>query len=202
MVAPNPRRALSAVSSHVLFSLFRNTDMTPRINNAIEVLVDALRKEAPETTVTFNLFVNCQEWKVETSSATAAQLKENGMSMRNLRGDFIRENASVEARQNKAMTTQSNSEALPPTAGSPEIYLGGGYVAVPFDAVTLNGMFLPQLVTSRGAAVAVIGPDKRALQGESGGTHRYASLEEARSDVEVLRRINGEGNTSYKCTDQ
>jgi Ni,Fe-hydrogenase III component G len=58
-------------------------------------------------------------------------------------------------------------------------------------------MYLPQLVDSaRGDAVAVIGPDERALQGESGRTYRYASLEEARADVEVLRRINGENNQS------
>lgn len=91
-------------------------------------------------------------------------------------------------------TTQDPAGSrLAPTSGSPEVFLGGGYVAVPFDAVTLNGMFLPQLVaSSRGEAVAVIGPDKRALQGESGGTYRYESIEEARADVEVLRRINGE----------
>ncbi len=98
-------------------------------------------------------------------------------------------------------TTQDPAGSrLAPTTGSPEVYLGGGYVAVPFDAVTLNGIFLPQLVaSSRGESVAVIGPDKRALQGESGRTYRYASLEEARADVEVLRRINGEN--SVICRD-
>lgn len=66
--------------------------MTTKIDKAIAALVAALREESTETTTTFNLFVNCQEWRVETSSATAAQLKENGISMRNLRGNFIREN--------------------------------------------------------------------------------------------------------------
>jgi len=63
--------------------------MTAKINLAIETLIEALREESPKTTVTFMLFVNSQEWTVETSSATAAALKENGTSMRNLRGEFI-----------------------------------------------------------------------------------------------------------------
>ncbi len=92
MVAPNPRRALSEVSSHALFSLFRNTDMTPKITNAIEALVDALREESPERMTAFRLFVNCEERVIETSERTPAQLKAAGISMRNLRGNFIREN--------------------------------------------------------------------------------------------------------------
>ena len=86
---------MSAVSSHALFSLFRNTDMTPKITNAIEALVDALREESPEQMTTFRLFVNCEERVIETSERTPAQLKAAGISMRNLRGDFIRENDQV-----------------------------------------------------------------------------------------------------------
>jgi uncharacterized protein YjaG (DUF416 family) len=77
----------------VLFSLFRNTDMTPKITNAIDALVDALREESPEQMTTFRLFVNCEERVIETSERTPAQLKAAGISMRNLRGDFIQENA-------------------------------------------------------------------------------------------------------------
>jgi len=71
--------------------------MTPRITNAIEALVGALREESPEQMTTFRLFVNCEELVIETSERTPAQLKTAGISMRNLRGDFIRENADVEA---------------------------------------------------------------------------------------------------------
>lgn len=71
--------------------------------------------------------------------------------------------------------------------------LGDGYTAVPHDAVTLNGMFLPQLLESvRSKAWAVIGPDRKALKGESGGVYRYESLTEAREDVAVLKRIDAE----------
>ena len=66
--------------------------MTPKITNAIDALVDALREESPEQMTTFRLFVNCEERIVETSERTPAQLKSAGISMRNLRGNFIREN--------------------------------------------------------------------------------------------------------------
>ena len=69
---------------------FEHTDMTPKINNAIEALVDALREESPERMTTFRLFVNCEERVIETSERTPAELKAAGISMRNLRGNFIR----------------------------------------------------------------------------------------------------------------
>lgn len=70
--------------------------MTPKINNAIEALVDALREESPERITTFRLFVNSEERVIETSERTPAELKAAGISMRNLRGNFIRENAKDE----------------------------------------------------------------------------------------------------------
>jgi hypothetical protein len=65
--------------------------MTLRITNAIEALVSALREESPEQMVTFNLFMNCEEFEIKTSSRTPKELKSSGISMRNLRGNFIRE---------------------------------------------------------------------------------------------------------------
>jgi hypothetical protein len=65
--------------------------MTPKIINAIDALVGALRKESPEHMTTFNLFVNCDERVIETSERTPAELKAAGISMRNLRGDFIQD---------------------------------------------------------------------------------------------------------------
>jgi hypothetical protein len=64
--------------------------MTPRIENAIKSLVDALREESDEQMVSFKLFVNCQEYDVETLQRTPVQLKDQGISMRNLRGNFIK----------------------------------------------------------------------------------------------------------------
>jgi len=67
--------------------------MTPKINAAINALADALREESPEQMTTFRLFVNCEERRIETGERTPAQLKAAGISMRNLRGDFIRANS-------------------------------------------------------------------------------------------------------------
>jgi hypothetical protein len=72
-----------------------------------------------------------------------------------------------------------------------------GYYAVPYEAVTLNGMYLPQLLASaRRDAWAAIGPDRRALQGESGRTYRYGSLEECARDVATLREMLREPNSN------
>ncbi len=71
--------------------------------------------------------------------------------------------------------------------------LGDGYHAVPFEAVTLNGIFLPQLLESSQVKAstdwAVIGPDLRALEGENDRPYRYPSLEAARADVATLKSI-------------
>ena len=66
--------------------------MTTTIQTAIDNLVDALRKESPATMITFQLFVNCEERTVKTKHRTPDELKSAGISMRNLRGDFISEN--------------------------------------------------------------------------------------------------------------
>lgn len=75
-----------------MFYFLQNANMTPKINAAIAALVDALREESPEQMTTFRLFVNCEERVIETSERTPAELKAAGISMRNLRGEFIREN--------------------------------------------------------------------------------------------------------------
>lgn len=66
--------------------------MTPKITNAIESLVKAVREDSPERMVTFRLFVNCEEHRVETKEVPACALKAAGISMRNLRGEFMKEN--------------------------------------------------------------------------------------------------------------
>jgi hypothetical protein len=79
--------------------------MTSKITEAINTLVDALREESPEQMTTFRLFVNCEERIVETSERTPEQLKKAGISMRNLRGNFISANVSAMA---------SDDEKTPP----------------------------------------------------------------------------------------
>ena len=63
--------------------------MNARITIAIDNLVNALREESPAFVTTFDLFVNCEEHVVKTSERTPEQLKAAGISMRNLRGQFI-----------------------------------------------------------------------------------------------------------------
>jgi hypothetical protein len=67
--------------------------MTPKINAAINALVESLREESPEQMTSFRLFVNCEERVIETSERTPDDLKAAGISMRNLRGEFIRVNS-------------------------------------------------------------------------------------------------------------
>ena len=64
--------------------------MTKRITDAIDSLVQALREESPEYMVTFKLFVNCQEKVIETHERYPEDLQKEGISMRNLRREFIK----------------------------------------------------------------------------------------------------------------
>lgn len=91
------------------------------------------------------------------------------------------------------MNTTTRPTELPAAHCSP---LDGGYTAVPWNGVTLNGIFVPNILksVSAGTAIAVIGPDNKALKNEAGGVRRYADLEEARADVATLRRVLDEAN--------
>ena len=62
--------------------------------------------------------------------------------------------------------------------------LASGFYAVPRDAVTVNGMALPQLNTMIEPYTgywALITPNGRAIDGESGRPYVYLSLEEVTS---------------------
>ena len=64
--------------------------MTPNIQAIVNVLVSTIRQEAPNAAVSFRLFLNSQEVITEISERYPDQLKEQGISMKNLRGEFIR----------------------------------------------------------------------------------------------------------------
>jgi hypothetical protein len=70
--------------------------MTPRINQAIDDLVKALREESPKQMIAFTLFVNSEESEVKTRTRTPEQLKARGVSMQNLRGEFIKDQPTKE----------------------------------------------------------------------------------------------------------
>lgn len=65
--------------------------MHPEIQKKIGELSDALARHAPYQAVSFKLFVNSQEVTVEMAMRTPAQLESEGVSMRNLAGQFIQE---------------------------------------------------------------------------------------------------------------
>lgn len=66
--------------------------MNPAINYAIEELRHALKKHADPTAVHFALEVSSGGHSVTWQTKTPADLKTSGVSMRNLAGEFIKEN--------------------------------------------------------------------------------------------------------------
>ena len=64
--------------------------MNQKIISAIDSLVQALREESSESMVAFHLFVNSAEHTVDVSHQTPEPLNRPRISMRNLRGNFIR----------------------------------------------------------------------------------------------------------------
>lgn len=64
--------------------------MNPEIQSAIDNLVSALRTNSPPTATAFDLFANHSEVEVRFHSRTPEGLKIDGISMRNLKGEFIK----------------------------------------------------------------------------------------------------------------
>ena len=44
----------------------------------------------PKETTSVNIFINCEELRFETSQRLPEQLKSQGVSMKNIAGDWIR----------------------------------------------------------------------------------------------------------------
>ena len=63
--------------------------MTARINNAVKELIDAVRSESDSTVVSFELFINHCESVIETNVKDPAGLRRQGISMRNIKGEWI-----------------------------------------------------------------------------------------------------------------
>lgn len=63
--------------------------MNQEIQAAIDNLAQVVRKNASDTTVAFNLFINYREAEAEFRTKTPEGLKTDGISMRNLKGEFI-----------------------------------------------------------------------------------------------------------------
>ncbi len=64
--------------------------MSKSIQEAIDNLVTTLQLESHKEAVSFSLFLNCEGMEVKIETRSALQLKQAGISMRNLKGDVIK----------------------------------------------------------------------------------------------------------------
>lgn len=64
--------------------------MNEDIQDKINELVGELRKSSEKTAVSFRLFVNCEGVDTEIAYRHPESLRQAGITMRNLRGDFIK----------------------------------------------------------------------------------------------------------------
>lgn len=64
--------------------------MGTKIEQEIEKLVELIREESPSNATSFELFVNSESYEIKYGHHNAKELKENGISMRNLKRDWIK----------------------------------------------------------------------------------------------------------------
>lgn len=64
--------------------------MNEELETKISALFDEVVKSSNENTVRFQLTINSEGAEVDFETRTAESLKRDGISMRNLKGDFIR----------------------------------------------------------------------------------------------------------------
>lgn len=60
-----------------------------RINEAIAELLEALKTDSDSNCVNFELHVNAFDWRCEFQYRTQHQIESSGISMPNLRGEWI-----------------------------------------------------------------------------------------------------------------
>ena len=61
-----------------------------KLAQALNALRDVLNEEAHEDCVAVRVFFNSYGYEIEYKTRTPESLKRDGISMRNLRGDFIK----------------------------------------------------------------------------------------------------------------
>ncbi len=64
--------------------------MNNKTRDAIESLKEAILEEAGKNAVSCTVFFNCHEYEYKIKYRTAESLNADGISMRNLSGDWIR----------------------------------------------------------------------------------------------------------------
>jgi len=65
--------------------------MNGKTAQALKTLRDALQEEANEHCVAVHACFNCEGYTIDYRTRTPGSLKRAGISMRNLRGEFIKE---------------------------------------------------------------------------------------------------------------
>jgi hypothetical protein len=64
--------------------------MTQEIKTKLNELAEILKKDMPKETTSVTIFINCEELRFETSQRMPEQLKQQGISMKNIAGDWIK----------------------------------------------------------------------------------------------------------------
>jgi hypothetical protein len=64
--------------------------MTPKVQDAIEQLHEVLKEECGSNVTACNVFISSHEYRYEVDTKSPAQLKSDGISMRNIRGEWIK----------------------------------------------------------------------------------------------------------------
>ena len=62
-----------------------------KIQQALDNLEKVVRENSASTVVHFSVSINCESREIKVTTRKPEQLKSQGISMRNLAGDFIRE---------------------------------------------------------------------------------------------------------------
>jgi DNA-binding IscR family transcriptional regulator len=63
--------------------------MTKKLQDAINALKEIAKEELSTNTTSVKIFINCQGVSFKVQERTAEELKRDGISMRNIQGDFI-----------------------------------------------------------------------------------------------------------------
>lgn len=65
--------------------------MTNELTSAINQVFEILKRECPRDCVSVTLFFNSQGYTIEVNNRSYESLKRDGVSMRDIRGDFIKD---------------------------------------------------------------------------------------------------------------
>jgi hypothetical protein len=64
--------------------------MNDKVEEAMHELHRVAREESSEECISFQVFINCNGISYEANHRDAESLRKDGVSMRNLRGDWIK----------------------------------------------------------------------------------------------------------------